>query len=402
MNHYIQAIHNGLDYWQRLAGELDDAAVAALDRDRFNLHQLLEEGLRLEATQQPTAELMAGLGHFIETRGYWEEWLPLLERAIATCADSSDPVAPALQARLLYSQGYFLAEKRGRYEEAVAALQTARQVAQTVDNRRLVAETLFFLGEIQRQMHRYNAASRYAREALALFRQQPASGSWAAATLNCLGNIAENQGEYDTAVQYLTESVALWRQDHRTVRLARVLRDLAIAYTGTGNIEQAHTCLAEAYRLVINSPNELDKIRFLVEIGVVYYRQKAWTEAAEAFRQANTPYLQNSPDLIMRAKLANNLGNVLYKQHRQAGAEAYLRQAIPLWRTQNDDLELGNSLGSLGKVLVAQAKKEEAAECFAEAITLLAQFPQNQWANKLLAEFCDCQQRLWHEDEEEE
>jgi tetratricopeptide (TPR) repeat protein len=397
MNHYIQAIHNGLHYWRQQAGDLDDAAVAALDRDRFNLHQLLEEGLRLEATQLPTAALMAHLGHFIETRGYWEEWLPLLERAIAACAN-----APALHARLLYWQGYFLAEKRGRYEEAVAVLQAARQVAQTADDRRLLAETLFYLGEIQRQMHRYDAAGRYAHEALATFRQQPASGSWVAATLNCLGNIAENQGEYDTAVQYLTESVALWRQDHRTVRLARVLKDLATAYTGTGNIEQAHTCLAEAYRLVINSPYELDKIRFLIEIGVAYYRQKNWVEAAEAFRQANTPYLQNSPDLFVRATLANNQGNVLYEQQQWIGAEAHIRQAIPLWRAQNDDLHLGNSLGSLGKVLAAQAKKEEADECFAEAITLLAQFPQNQWANKLLAEFRDCQQRLWHEDEEEE
>jgi tetratricopeptide (TPR) repeat protein len=397
MNHYTQAIHNGLNYWQRLAGNLDDEAIAALDNGRFNLHQLLEEGLRLEATQLPTAELMARLGHFIETRGYWEEWLPLLERAIAACA-----AAPALQARLLYWQGYFLAEKQGRYEEAVAVLQAARQAAQTVDDRRLLAETLFYLGEIQRQMHRYDAASRYAHEALAIFRQQPASGSWVAATLNCLGNIAENQGEYDTAVQYLTESVALWRQDPRTVRLARVLLDLGIAYTNQGAIEKAHACLAEAYQLVVESPHQLDKIRILTQIGVTYYRQEAWTEAADAFRQANTPYLNNSPDLFLQAQLANNLGNVLYEQQRWAGAEAYLRQAISLWRTQNIDLEIGNSLGSLGKVLAAQVNNQEADECFTKAITLLAQFSTNQWANKLLAEFRDCQRQLWLKDEEEE
>ncbi|MFO7540098.1 MAG: hypothetical protein R6X32_18820, partial [Chloroflexota bacterium] len=162
MNPYLQAIHNGLGYWRQQAGDLGDAAVAALDRDRFNLHQLLEEGLRLEATQLPTAELMVRLGHFIETRGYWEEWLPLLERAIAVCA-----AAPTLQARLLNSQGYFLAEKRGRYEEGVAVLQAARQTAQTADDQRLLAESLFYLGEIQRLMHRYDAASRYAHEALA-------------------------------------------------------------------------------------------------------------------------------------------------------------------------------------------------------------------------------------------
>jgi tetratricopeptide (TPR) repeat protein len=397
MTDYIQLIHNGLRYWHNLAGNLDDEAIAALDNGRFNLHRLLEEGLRLETTQLPTAELMVKLGHFIETRGYWEEWLPLLERAVAAGAG-----APALHARLLNGQGYLLAEKRGRFEEAVAVLQAARQVAQTADDRRLLAETLFYSGEVQRQRHRYGDAGRYAREALAIFRQQPASGSWAAATLNCLGNIARDQGEWDTAVQYLTESVALWRQDHRTLRLARVIKDLAIAYTSRGDLEQAHACLAEAYQLVVESSYQLDKIRILTQIGVTYYRQEAWVEAAEAFRQANTPYLQNSPDLFMRAMLANNLGNVLYEQQQWIGAEAHIRQAIPLWRTQNDDLHLGNSLGSLGKVLAAQAKKEEADECFAEAITLLAQFPQNQWANKLLAEFRDCQQRLWHEDEEEE
>jgi tetratricopeptide (TPR) repeat protein len=395
MNDYIHLILTGLRYWQTQAGNLDDAAIAALDKGRLNLHQILEEGLRLEATQLPTAELMIRLGHFIETRGYWEEWLPLLERAVAACA-----AAPALQARLLYSQGYFLAEKQGRYEEGVAVLQAARQAAQTADDQRLLAESLFYLGEIQRQMHRYDAASRYAHEALALFRQQPASGSWVAATLNCLGNIARHQGEWDTAVQYLTESVALWRQDPRTVRLARVLTDLAAACTHQGAVEKALTCLAEANQLVVDSPHELDKTRILSNIGVAYYRQAVWAEATHAFHQANTPYLQNSPDLFMRATIANNLGNVLYEQQHWTKAEAYLRQAIPLWRAQNDDLSLGNSLGSLGKVLAAQGKKREACEQLAAALVLLAKFPDNNWAKKLTAEFHDHQQRLCFEEEE--
>lgn len=396
MSDYITLIHNGLRGWQKIAGSLDDEAIAALEERRLNLHHFLEEGLRLEATQQPTAALMVKLGHFIETRGYWEEWLPLLEQAIAACAGD-----PALQARLLYWQGYLLAEKRGRHEEAVAVLQTAQQLAQRVADQRLLAETLFFLGEVHCQIHQYDAASRYAHEALTLFRQQSESSSWVAATLNSLGNIARDQGEWDTAVQYLNESVALWRQDPRTVRLARVLFNLARAYTGQDALEQAHTCLAEAYQLVVDSSHEIDKSRVLNETGVIYYRQKAWAEAAAAFQRANTPYLQNSPDLFMRAALANNLGNVFYEQQRWAIAEAHLHQAISLWQAQNNDESLGNSLGSLGKVLVAQAKKEEADECFAEAITLLAQFPQNQWANKMLAEFRDYHQRLWLEEEEE-
>ncbi len=396
-DYYIELVHNGLRGWQKIADSLDDEAIAALEERRLNLYHFLEEGLRLEATQQPTAALMVKLGEFIVTRGYWEEWLPLLEQAIAACNGT-----PALQARLLYWQGYLLAEKRGCHEEAVAILQTARQLAQTVADQRLLAETLFFSGEIQHQMHQYDAASRYAREALALFRQQPASGSWVAATLHCLGYIARHQGEWDTAVQYLTESVALWRQDARTVRLARALLDLAITYySNPDNIEKAHLCLAEAYQLIADSPHELDKVRVLTGRGIAYYRQKAWPEALAAFHQANTPYLQNSPDILMQAQLANNLGNVLYEQQRWAVAEAYLRQAIPLWRAQNNDLHLGNSLGSLGKVLAAQANKQEADECFAEALTLLAQFPQNQWANKLLAEFRDCRQRLWSNHEEE-
>jgi tetratricopeptide (TPR) repeat protein len=395
MNHYTQAIHNGLRYWQKQVGDLDDAAVAALDRDRLNLHHFLEEGLRLEATQQPTAALMVKLGQFIETRGYWEEWLPLLARGITACSD-----APTLQARLLYWQGYFLAEKRGRHEEAVAALQTARQLAQRVADQRLLAETLFLSGEIQRQMHQYDAASRYAHEALVLFRQQPTSGSWVAATLHCLGNIARDQGEWDTAVQYLTESVALWRQDPRAMRLARVLLDLAIAYTNQGAIEEAHVYLTEAYQLVVDSHHELDKVRILIERGITYYRQKAWPEALATFQQANTPYLQNSPDMFMQTLLANNLGNVFHEQKRWSAAETYLRQAISLWQAQNNELNLGNSQGSLGKVLAAQARKEEANHCFNEAITLLVKFPKNQWANKLLAEFRECQRQLWQGEEE--
>ena len=402
MHPYIRSIHNGLRYWQEKAGNLDDEAVAQLNAKRVSLYHILKEGLRLEETQLATISLIVKLGHFIETCGYWEEWLPLLEQAIAACADAPDPTAPALYARLLCWQGYLLYDGQQRHEEAVPVLQTARQMAQRVDDQRLLAETLFFLGEVHHQMHQYDAASRYAHEALTLFRQQSESSSWVAATLNSLGNIACDQGEWDTAVEYLNESVALWRQDPRTVRLARVLFYLAIAYTGQEALEQAHACLAEAYQLIVDSSHEIDKSRVLNQTGVIYYRQKAWAEAAAAFQRANTPYLQNSPDLFMQAQLANNLGNVFYEQHHWSAAETYLRQAISLWQVQKNELNLGNGLGSLGKVLAAQAKKGEADECFTEATALLAQFPQNQWANKLLAEFRKCQRQLWQEKEEEE
>ena len=402
MHPYIRSIHNGLRYWQEKAGNLDDEAIAQLNAKRVTLYHILKEGLRLQETQLATVSLMVKLGHFIQTRGYWEEWLPLLEQAIAACADAPDPTAPALSARLLYWQGYLLHDGQQRHEDAVSVLQTARQMAQRIDDQRLLAETLFFLGEVHHQIHQYDAASRYAHEALTLFRQQSESSSWVAATLNSLGNIARHQREWETAVEYLNESVALWRQDARTVRLARVLVDLAVTYYSNNsyNIEKAHLCLAEAYQLVADSPHELDKVRILIGRGVAYYQQEAWPEALVAFHQANTPYLQNSPNILMQTQLANNLGNVLYEQKRFSDAETYLRQAISLWRIQNDDLELGNSLGSLGKVLVKQAKKEEADEYFTEAITLLAQFPQNHRATKLLAEFREYQQQLRQEEEE--
>ena len=99
--------------------------------------------------------------------------------------------------------------------------------------------------------------------------------------------------------------------------------------------------------------------------------------AEKSLRQAYSPYLRQSGNLILQATAVVSLGNVLLKQERLVEAEAYLRLAIDLWRKVDDDLNLANAIGSLGEVLVLKGEAAEAILLFDEALALLERFPEH-------------------------
>ena len=79
---------------------------------------------------------------------------------------------------------------------------------------------------------------------------------------------------------------------------------------------------------------------------------------------------------------------------RWNSAADYLNLAITLFRERENQLNLGNSLGTLASVYAQDGKKEAALALYAEAIQLLRPFPESQWAQKLLREFGDANEKL--------
>jgi hypothetical protein len=58
-----------------------------------------------------------------------------------------------------------------------------------------------------------------------------------------------------------------------------------------------------------------------------------------------------------------------------------------LWQQLGDDLNLANTLGTLGEVFAKQTNFDNAVDFYNNALLLLAKFPENAWANKLRSEF---------------
>lgn len=379
---FIKSITANIAYWTTESQDLRDETLPALDAERENILHAVQVGLRLPQTFAATAELALQSFLLVERRGYWREWMPVLQQLIAT--ENDDHLR--LKFNLLKQLGELQRLDR-QLQAAVESHQAALNSAQQLADQEAVAQAKIGLSEDYRALRQYSQAEQYALMALEWFTSQKAK-RWLAVTLNTLGLIAQSRGEWVLSEQRLTRAVALWQQIEQPTELARSLNNLALTLQESGKFEEALRCYRDAATLLSQTASELEKVKLQISLGTLYFGLKQWPKAEAAFKKANSDYLHNSGHLYYRALIAQNLGNVLLIQKRFNKAEGHLRYGIELWEQVDDKLMLANSLGTLGQTLAGQGQAKEARRLLGQAISLLAPYSaDNALARELLDEF---------------
>lgn len=380
--YFTQAVATNVAYWRECVHNLTDAQIRRLNQDHPNLLRAAEFGQVLPATQPATAELILHAFSLIERCGHWEAWLSLLERAIAACGEDALP----LKVKLLNCRGLLLRLCR-QSGPAIAAHEEARMIAERLAAPQTIAEANFNLSEDYRLSRDHVKAEAYGLAALETFTHLNGAEKWLAATLNTLGLVARELGRLDTSAERLRQAVALWRQLNQATELGRSLNNLAITLQAQEEYTAALAQFQEAATVLETTASELDKSKVLLSLGSLYFKLEQFEQAADAFRQADSPALRQSGDSYVRAVVALNLGNALLKQGHLAESERYLRRSLVFWQQAGDDLGLANASGTLGEALLAQGQGAAARRCFNEAIGLLSNYLHNPWAKTLLNQF---------------
>ena len=386
---FIDMMAAAVGYWRGWTEQLDDAGIGRLDRERQNLRRVVTFGLQRPETWQAAAELTLEAFDLVERRGYGQQWIPVLETAVARCGNEHHE----LKCRLLNRLGFFYRQER-QLDAAVAMHQEAEALARAVGDRQGLAEAFYYLGGDYLEKRAYAESARCALAALAAFSELENVERWLAWSYMLVGIVARNRGDLPAAAVHLREAVARWRALKRTAPLARTLNDLGNALWPAGQVAEAEACFGEAAGLLAPTAYELDKTLTQLSLGTFYYHQQQWDEAEAAFRRADSPYLRQSGHVVYQAHAANNLGNVLLKRGRLAEAEYYLRHALHLWQQAGDDVPRANTLGTLGQALAAQGQVADALALFEVAIALLQPYPDDYWAGRLVEEFTAERQKL--------
>jgi tetratricopeptide (TPR) repeat protein len=380
---FVHSVAANVDYWRQHTRQLAERDFGAFDSDWPNLARAIQFGLALPLTWQPTAELAVWLFDFVERRGYWREWICVLEQLLERCPDEQ-----LRQRGLLLNQwGNFLRLDR-RLPEAIQAHRQAEAIMCELPDSYQTALMRYALSEDYRHRRQYTEAECWGLAALDdLERLGLATSANAGIALNTLGLIAYARGELRTAEERLARTVEIWRGENAPTELARFLNNLAIVLQAAGKSELALQAYQEAATLAAQTQSEFDKVMVELSLGTLYFELGQLPEAEAAFQRADSPFLRQSGHLYSQAVVANNQGNVWLAQGRLEEAEARLRRSIQLWRQVDDLLQLANSLGTLGEALAKQARVELAAQAYDEALDLLARFSEEAWAGKLRAKF---------------
>jgi len=379
---FINSLQASLAFWQKETGDLTPEQLARLDRRKRNLFRAVKMGLLWEETWRDTAVVAWQSFDFLEWRGLWQEWIPVLEKAIA----DAPPQEAGLKARLLNRLGQLYTKER-RFAAAQDAHEEASALAAAADDPEAMIAAYLSVAELLKNQHQYDMAELMVRQALLEIEWLDDNTRQLAFAYNTLGNIARLRGDWTIAERNLRQAVQLYRCLDEPVYLARRLNDLGIVLTNVGQYEQAETTFEEAANILTSINDESDRSHILINWGVLYYRQERWSEAETIFRRIDTLVLAQAGEVGQQAQTLNNLGNVLLKRGQWVEAAECLQKAIALWRQMGDEINLANSLGTLAELRVTQENQSEAVPLYEEAITILRRYPDSNWTSKLLAAF---------------
>lgn len=331
-----------------------DEAVQAQARERY-----ARLTAKIEARDTPVADLASAYGEFgmlLQAAEYYDAAQPCYANAQALQPDEM-------------RWPYYLAHlNRSKGQTDQAEVSFKRVLELRPDD----FPTLVWLGRLYLDKGRPEDAAPLFAKALALM-----PGSVAA--LAGLGRASLARRDYREAVKNLEQALAIDPQ-------AESLHSpLAMAYRGLGELDKAQPHFKQWRNTDILLPDPLQQeLDLLLESGLSYelrgvrsLEAQDWKAAAAFFRHGLQLTPQNTP---LRRSLQHKLGTALFMSGDVDGAERQFADAAGAAPGDGIDESSAKAHYSLGVLLAAKGRKQEALEHFSAAVKYQPSYAEAQLA----------------------
>jgi CHAT domain-containing protein/tetratricopeptide (TPR) repeat protein len=264
-----------------------------------------------------------------------------------------------LQADCLYYRGG-LAIDQDELEAGVRDLERSLQLSRSLGDPQRIALTLNELGFAYREQERFDEAIRSYEEAL-----QKTPLKWLEATLhNELGGLYNDLGNRDEAIRHYERAVDLNRQIGRTGNNAKTLNNLALAYQGNGDFRRALALFQQAL-----DTGELDaaaQAKTLINMAFLQIELGRPREALRLAGDARPHAAEETAGAILEAE-----GSALLRLGDLPAARRHLEQALALSRGRRDRSREAGVKVLLGKVAWAEGDLYETVEHARQAVAVV-------------------------------
>ncbi len=180
----------------------------------------------------------------------------------------------------------------------------------------------------------------------------------------------ESAGKYPPALELVRSALAEAEASGYAPARADALDRLGSLLERTGDYAAAETRLREALWLAIKSGHDRRAASAATDLVSVVGDRLARHDEGLLFGEHATAILDHlGADGLERARLSNNLGNVLYRKGDVAGARREYEKALAIREriSGSSDPSLGVQLANLGNVLLAEDDYDAALEKFRRA-----------------------------------
>ncbi|MFI8991106.1 ATP-binding protein [Streptomyces antimycoticus] len=302
-------------------------------------------------------------------RGAFDDWQAMARTGLEAARHLGDQRAQALMHDTLGTAGTESGQLRQAAEHHQAALDLHTRIGDWAG----VAESSNGLGLVHQWRHELAAARTRLEQALTLYRQYGLHDR-AGRSLCNLGYAAAGLGEHQQATRFAREALAIYRETEAEHYISvDALRLLARLARETGHYAQAEDHLADAMALLErNSPPAFEAILRL-EQAALLREQNRHDQALETYWACET--LQRTIGNRLGQALAyDGIGQTMRALGRLSEAIDFHTTAARTLRTLDQPWDLAQTLAHLADAHTDNDRPEHARQHRAEALTLLNGF----------------------------
>jgi CHAT domain-containing protein/tetratricopeptide (TPR) repeat protein len=262
------------------------------------------------------------------------------------------------------------AYRKADLEQSLKLHQLGLQVAERLDNKPLIAQSLNNVATVFAIRQDFAQALELYGKALPLA-EAVNDKALQARTLYNLGSIYTRKRDYTSALNYLNKALSLYELLGERGGIAVVLNDLGINYAERGDYLQALTAYSKALPLAEAAGDKPRVISLLSNNGLALLYQGNFEEALQTFNKAlSLQQSMGNSNLNITANLLANISQVHYGRGDYAKAFEALNQALPLFETAGDKASFSRALSNLGDIHSAQGNYAQAQEFYDKALAL--------------------------------
>ena len=344
--------------YARLAGEQAAAQFANVEAVRY-----FSRALELTPEDDPAGRyaLLLARERVHDLQGQREAQAQDIA-TLAQLADSLDDTEMLAETALRQAR---FAEETGDYAAATAAVRAAIDRARTAGARRLEARAFQQWGQALWRMGDYAGARARLKQALTTAQRAGIPGV-AADSLRTLGNISAQQSDYQGARDYYEQSQQICRATDDRRGEAGILNNLGIVAEYQGDHAKANTLKAQALNLYRAIGDRQGECLALSNLASTLKLQGDFVQSQACLEQAY--YL--SRELGFReneGRVINSLGGLKVEQGEYRQGQHYFEQALAIQREIGNHSGEGFTLNFLGSTLINQGRYSQATVCLESA-----------------------------------
>jgi tetratricopeptide (TPR) repeat protein/DNA-binding CsgD family transcriptional regulator len=219
-----------------------------------------------------------------------------------------------------------------------------------------------------------NEALPYAEKALEVAQNADEPRPLSDALIN-LGNVYCNQGLFEQALRHYYQYLEIQKQAGNQKETAVVLTNLGAINLNLKNYEQAKKNFEESVRIFESLPapnSQNDRVKAMLSnynnLGIVYQKVGDHQKAAYYYDKGINCARKNQGQVVVLAKLLNNLGDLYLDMEKIPEAQKAVDEALSIREKLGDQSELARSYRSLGRLSDIQGDTKQSLAYYGKGL----------------------------------